>query len=188
VEPLPHEASSGPLYRGVSGPYDIGAYRYSGQRDSAGGGKSGADRPAPGRAPHWWGSRPGRFGVLLVIAGTLAGLIGTVLTGSEPGFLLGAGLIVGTLCGAVAVQPRAAYLIIPVPALSYVVAAIVAGFIHDHAIDTSRTELAVGLTQWVATGFLAMVTATLLAMAIAAIRWLGSRHTVLLRDLDYRLA
>ncbi len=162
MEPLPHEASSGPLYRGVSGPYDIGAYRYSGQRDSAGGGKSGADRPAPGRAPHWWGSRPGRFGVLL--------------------------LIVGTLCGAVAVQPRAAYLIIPVPALSYVVAAIVAGFIHDHAIDTSRTELAVGLTQWVATGFLAMVTATLLAMAIAAIRWLGSRHTVLLRDPDHRLA
>ena len=179
MEPLPHDASSGPLYSGVPGPYDIGAYRYSGQRDSARGGKSGAGRPAPGRAPHWWGSRPGRLGVLLVAAGALAGLLGTVLAGSEPGFALGAGVIVGTVAGAVAVRPRSAYVIIPVPALAYVVAAAVAGFIHDHAIDTSRTALAVGLTQWIAGGFLIMIAATLLAMAIAAIRWLASRHTVL---------
>lgn len=179
MEPLPHDASSGPLYRGVSGPYDIGAYRYSGQPDSAGTGKSGAGRPAPGRAPRWWGSRPGRLGVFLVIAGALIGLIGTVLTGSEPGLLLGAGLILGTVCGTVAVQPRAAFLIIPVPALAYVVAAVMAGLVHDHALDTSRTALLVSLTQWIAGGFLAMVTATLLAIAIAAIRWLGSRHTVL---------
>lgn len=179
MEPLPHDASSGPLYRGVSGPYDIGAYRYSGQQDSAGGGKSGAGRPEPGRAPHWWGSRPGRLGVLLVVVGTLAGLVGTVLAGSEPGFALGAGLIVGTVTGAVVVRPQSAYVIIPVPALAYVVAASVAGYIHDHAIDTSRTALAVGLTQWIAGGFLIMIAATLLAMAIAVIRWLGSRHTVL---------
>ena len=179
MKPLPHDASSGPLYRGVSGPYDIGAYRYSGQRDSAGGGRSGAGRPEPGRAARWWGSRPGRLGVLLVVAGTLAGLLGTVLAGSEPGFALGAGLIVGTVAGAVAVRPQATYVIIPVPALAYVVTATVAGFIHDHADDTSRTALAVGLTQWIAGGFLIMIAATLLAMAIAAIRWLGSRHTVL---------
>ena len=179
MEPLPHDASSGPLYRGVPGPYDRGAYRYSGERDSAGGGKSGAGRPAPGPAPHWWGSRPGRLGVLLVIAGTLAGLVGTVLAGSEPGFALGAGLILGTPAGAAAVRPQAAYLIIPVPALAYVIAAMMAGLIHDHAIDTSRTALAVGLTQWIAGGFLIMIAATLLAIAIAAIRWLGSRHTVL---------
>ncbi|HEY2127035.1 MAG TPA: DUF6542 domain-containing protein [Streptosporangiaceae bacterium] len=179
MEPLPHEASSGPLYRGVSGPYDIGAYRYSGQRESAGAGQSGAPRPAPGRAPHWWGSRPGWFGVLLVMAGALAGLIGTVLTGSEPGLILAAGLILGTVCGAVAVHPRATYLIIPVPVLAYVVAATVAGLIHDHAIDTSRAALAVGLTQWIAGGFLTMIAATLLTIAIAAIRWLGSRHTML---------
>ena len=168
MEPLPRDASSGPLYRGVSGPYDIGAYRYSGQRDSTGGGKSGTGRPVPGRAPHWWGSRPGRLGVLLVIAGTLAGLVGTVLAGSEPGFALDAGLIVGT-----ATTPAT------VPALAYVVAASVAGFVHDHTIDTSRAALAVGLTQWIAGGFLIMIAATLLAMAITAIRWLGSRHTVL---------
>jgi hypothetical protein len=179
VEPLPHDASSGPLYRGVSGPYDIGAYRYSGQRDSAGPGKSGAPRPAPGPAPRWWGSRPGRAGVLLVIAGTLAGLLGTVLAGHEPGFVLGAGLIVGTVAGAVAVRPRATYLIIPVPALAYVIAATAAGLIHDHAADGSRTALAVGLAQWVAGGFLIMIAATLLASAIAAVRWLSSRHTVL---------
>jgi hypothetical protein len=117
--------------------------------------------------------------VLLVIAGTLAGLLGTVLAGSEPGFALGAGLIVGTAAGAVAVRPRSTYVVIPVPALAYVVAATVAGFVHDHAIDTSRTALAVGLTQWIAGGFLIMIAATLLATAIAAIRWLGSRHTVL---------
>lgn len=179
MEPLPHDASSGPLYRGVSGPYDIGAYRYSGQRDSAGPGKTGAPRPVPGPAPHWWGSRPGRAGVLLVVAGTLAGLLGTVLAGSEPGFVLGAGLIVGTLAGSAAVRPQATYLIIPVPALAYVIAATAAGLIHDHAVDTSRAALAVGLTQWVAGGFLIMIAATLLACAIAVIRWLGSRHTVL---------
>ncbi len=114
-----------------------------------------------------------------MIAGALAGLIGTVLTGREPGLVLAAGLILGTVCGVAAVRPGAAYLIIPVPALTYVVAAILAGLIHDHAIDTSRTALAVGLTQWVAGGFLVMVTATLLAIAIAVIRWLGNRHTVL---------
>jgi hypothetical protein len=113
------------------------------------------------------------------MAGALAGLIGTVLTGSEPGLILAAGLILGTVCGAVAVHPRATYLIIPVPVLAYVVAATVAGLIHDHAIDTSRAALAVGLTQWIAGGFLTMIAATLLTIAIAAIRWLGSRHTML---------
>ena len=179
MEPLPHDASSGPLYRGMSEPYPAVAYRNSRPPVSGGARKSGAGRPAPGGAQRRWGSRPGRLGVLLVIAGTLAGLLGTVLTGSEPGFLLAAGLILGTVCGAAAVQPRVAYLVIPVPALAYVVAAVLAGFIHDHAIDTTRTELAVGMTQWVASGFLVMVAATLLAIAIAAIRWLASRHTML---------
>jgi hypothetical protein len=179
VEPLPRDASSGPLYRGVPEPYRAAAYRNSRGPVSGGARKSGPGRPAPGGAQRGWRSRPGWLGVLLVIAGALGGLLGTVLTGSEPGFLLGAGVILGTVCGAVAVQPRAAYLIIPVPALAYLAAAVLAGFIHDHAIDTTRTELAVGLTQWVASGFLVMIAATLLAIAIAAIRWLASRHTML---------
>ncbi len=179
MEPLPRDASSGPLYRGVSGPYGTRAYRNLARPDSGRARDSGAGRPAPGGTPRWWGSRPGRLGVLFVVAGTTAGLIGTVLAGSEPGFVLAMGLLLGTVCGAAVVRPGSAYLIIPVPALAYTAAAVVAGFVHDHALDTSRTALAVGLAQWIASGFLAMITATLLAIAMVAVRWLGSRHTML---------
>jgi hypothetical protein len=63
------------------------------------------------------------------------------------------------------------YLIIPVPALSYVVGATIAGLIHDRADDGSLTGLAVHAAQWIASGFLAMSVATLLAIAITAVRW-----------------
>ncbi|MGP7997119.1 MAG: DUF6542 domain-containing protein [Streptosporangiaceae bacterium] len=163
----------------MSGPYGTRAYRNLARPDSGRARDSGAGRPAPGGTPRWWGSRPGRLGVLFVVAGTTAGLIGTVLAGSEPGFVLAMGLLLGTVCGAAVVRPGSAYLIIPVPALAYTAAAVVAGFVHDHALDTSRTALAVGLAQWIASGFLAMITATLLAIAMVAVRWLGSRHTML---------
>jgi hypothetical protein len=100
-----------------------------------------------------------------------------VLSGREPGLVLGIFLLAGTAAGALAVQPRAAYLIIPVPPLACAVAATLAGLIHDHAAGTSHTALAISAAQWIASGFLAMTAATLMAVAVTTARWAaGRRH------------
>jgi hypothetical protein len=131
----------------------------------------GAGRPLPGRAPRLWGSRPGRLGVFLVIGCAALGTLVTVVTRTEPGLVLGVLVVAGTAAAALAVRPRVVYVIIPVPALAYVVAASIAGFVHDRASDTSLTGLAVHAAQWIASGFLAMSVATLLAIAATAVRW-----------------
>jgi hypothetical protein len=131
---------------------------------------------APAGPQRWWGSRPGRLGIALVIGGALAGLLVTVVTGNEPGVALGIFLLAGTAAGVLAVHPRAAYLIIPVPALAYLAAAILAGLIHDHAADTSHTALAVSAAQWIAGGFFMMAAATALAIAVATVRWAAQRR------------
>jgi hypothetical protein len=130
-------------------------------------------RPAPQRL---WGSRPGRLGVFAVVCGTTVGLVLTVVTDREPGLLLAVWLLASTVVAAFAVRPRAAYMIIPVPALAYLVAAVVAGLIHDRATDTSRTALVISAVQWIANGFFAMTAATAIAIAVAAARWLVSSH------------
>jgi hypothetical protein len=113
---------------------------------------------------------PTRSGVWIVVGSVSAGLFLTILAGSEPGYLLGAFLIVGTLSAALSVQPTAVHLIIPVPALAYLAASMIAGYIHDRPVDTSHTALAISALQWVAGGFIWMTIATLLAIVITAIR------------------
>ena len=120
---------------------------------------------------------PAGPGIALVIGGALIGLLGTLLTGSEPGAVLGILLLAGTAAGALAVRPRAAYLIIPVPAPAYLAAAILAGLVHDRASDTSHTAMAISAVQWIASGFFAMTAATLLAIVVAAVRWAADRRT-----------
>jgi hypothetical protein len=124
----------------------------------------------PGRTPRLRGSRPGRFGVFVVIGCAALGALVTALTRTEPGSVLGVFLVAGTVIAALAVRPGSVYVIIPVPGLAYAVAATMAGLIHDRASDTSLTELAVHATQWIASGFLAMSVATLLAIAATAAR------------------
>jgi hypothetical protein len=119
-----------------------------------------------------WGTRPGRLGVVAVVAAALVGMVITVLSGSEPGWILGIFLIAGTIVAALAVRPSATYLIFPVPAPTYAVTAIVAGLIHDHAAANSRTALALNAGQWIAAGFIPMTVATALAVLIAGFRWL----------------
>lgn len=128
----------------------------------------------PADAERHWGTRPGRLGVFTVIGGAFLGLLITVFIGHEPGFMLGLCLILATAVGSFAVRPKAAYMVIPAPALAYVVAAVVAGYLHDHATDTSHTALAISAVQWVANGFVPMATATGLAIVIAFTRWLIS--------------
>jgi hypothetical protein len=122
--------------------------------------------------PSWWGSLTGRGGVCIVLGGTAFGALITALAGTGPGPVLGVSLLAATLAAALAIQPRAVYRIIPVPALAYAATATVAGVIGDRAASASHTALAVSAAQWIASGFLPMTAATLLAIAVTAIRWL----------------
>jgi hypothetical protein len=118
------------------------------------------------------GTLSGGLGVAILAASTALGASATMLTGREPGSILGIFVIIGTVAAAVAVRPQAGRLIIPVPALSYLVAAMVTGVIYDHSADASKTALAIDAAQWIANGFFAMVLATVLAIVLVTARWL----------------
>jgi hypothetical protein len=128
--------------------------------------------------PRRWGSLPGRTGILIVIGGAALGGVVTAATGSAPGLALDVFVIGATAAAVLAVRPRFVYLLIPVPVLSFVAAATVAGLVEisGQAGGVSRTTLAVGAAQWMASGFLAMATATLLVIATAAARRPLRRH------------
>jgi hypothetical protein len=121
--------------------------------------------------PSWWGALTGRGGVCIVLGGAALGALITVLAGTGPGPVLGVSLVAATLAAALAIHPRAVYRIIPVPALAYVATVTVAGLIGDRVASTSHTALALSAAQWIASGFLPMTVATLLAIAVTAIRW-----------------
>src|SRR5579862_8498711 len=123
------------------------------------------------------GSLSGGLGVAIVAASTALGASATMLTGKEPGSILGVFVIIGTLAAAVAVRPQAGRVILPVPALAYLVAAMVTGVIYDHSADVSKAALAVNAAQWIANGFFAMLLATLLAVALVTVRWIFWRRT-----------
>jgi len=133
--------------------------------------------PKPGRrraVRPGWGRYPARVGVLLVLVAAVLGGAFTLVSHSDPGLRLGIFLLAGTAIAGLAVRARSTYLLIPVPALAYVVVACYAGLIHDHAVDTTRTALTLSAVQWIADGFVIMIAATGLAAAIAVGRWLLS--------------
>ena len=90
---------------------------------------------------------------------------------SAPGFLLGFFVVAGTVAAALAVRPRAGRMIFPVPVLSYLVAALISGVVFDRSAGASKTVLAIGAAQWIASGFSAMALATVLAIVIISVRW-----------------
>ena len=94
-----------------------------------------------------------------------------MVTRSVPGVLLGFFVVAGTIAAALAVRPRTGRLILPVPVLSYLVAALISGVVYNRSADSSKTALAIGAAQWIANGFFAMALATVLAAAIIAVRW-----------------
>ena len=99
------------------------------------------------------------------------GAAATMVTRSVPGVLLGLFVVAGTIAAALAVRPRSGRLILPVPVLSYLVAALISGVVYNRSADSSKTALAIGAAQWIANGFFAMALATVLAAAIIAVRW-----------------
>ena len=90
---------------------------------------------------------------------------------SAPGFLLGFFVVAGTVAASMAVRPRAGRMIFPVPVLSYLVAALISGVVFDRSAGASNTVLAIGAALWIASGFSAMVLATVLAVVITTVRW-----------------
>ena len=123
--------------------------------------------PGPGR----WGALPGGLGVCIIVASAAVGTIATMVTRSAPGFLLGLCVEAGTVVAALAVRPRAGRMIFPVPVLSYLVGALVSGYVFNRSNGTSKTALAIGAAQWIADGFFAMALATVLAIVITTVRW-----------------
>jgi hypothetical protein len=123
-----------------------------------------------------WGGYPAWAGMLMVLAAALLGAALTVASHRDPGRPLGIFLIAGTVAAGTSIRARSAYAIIPVPALAYTAAAAIAGLVHDRAIDTSRTALTISAVQWIASGFIAMTAATVLAVVLVIARWLLSMH------------
>ena len=144
-----------------------------GQRTDPGNGAD-AGRPPPalgGRAaePDLGGLAAGGLGVCVIVGSAVIGAVATIVTKSQPGSVLGLFVLAGTVAAALTVQPRTGRLIFPVPALSYLIAALTAGVVYDRAAD--KTEIAVGAAQWIASGFFVMVLSTLLAIALTTVRW-----------------
>jgi hypothetical protein len=123
--------------------------------------------PGPGR----WGALQGGLGVCIIVASAAAGTVATAVTRSAPGFLLGLFVVAGTVIAALAVRPRAGRMLFPVPVLSYLVGALISGFIYNRSTGVSKTALAIGAAQWIANGFFAMALATVLAIVIITVRW-----------------
>jgi hypothetical protein len=133
-----------------------------------------------GRSPfsRWFGALPTRFGFYIMLGATILAVAGTLVTGSEPGFLLGFLIIVGSVVAALVIRRRSVYLLIPLPALLLFLAAVLTGAVKDSSIDTSKAELGVSFLQWIADVFFPICAATILVLVIAAGRWLFSRQLV----------
>ena len=93
---------------------------------------------------------------------------------AQPGQALGACIVAGTVVAALAVRPSTGRLIFPVPVLSYLIAAFIAGIAYNRS--SSKTELIIGATQWIADGFFLMALATVLAILLITARWLIGRR------------
>jgi hypothetical protein len=142
-----------------------------GPRDARRGGNSGRS-PGPGRGRlGQWGALQGGLGVCIIVASAAVGAIATMVTHGSPGSLLGLFVVAGTVAAALVIRPRDGRMILPVPALAYLVAALASGVVSDRPADSSRTALAIAAAQWAANGFFAMALATILAAAIITARW-----------------
>jgi len=119
----------------------------------------------------------------LVVAGaTLIGIVLTVLARSEPGYLLGFFVIIGSLAAALGVRRGAVHLFFPVPALAFFVGAVAAGLVYDRHIALSKAGLAATFPQWVAGIFWPAVVATILVLLVGGGRWLLKRPLVMGRS------
>jgi len=114
--------------------------------------------------------------ILIVVAATLIGVIATIAAKRDPGSILGIAIIAGTIAAAFGVRYNSAYLLVPAPTFAFVIGSIASGYVHDRAVDTGQTELAVHAAEWIGAGFLWMSGGTIVALVIALGRWLWIRR------------
>ncbi len=187
TQATPRPGDTGPGMRAQAGTQRAAAPGARGRQGASGAQNSGEgwkpERPAGSGRRGRWGSLQGGLGVCLIVASTAIGAIATMVTARAPGFLLGAFVVIGTVAAALTIRPQAGRMIFPVPVLCYLVAALFTGIIYNHSADSSTTALAIGAAQWVASGFLAMAMATILAVVLVTVRWyLWHRHRGAGRD------
>lgn len=109
------------------------------------------------------------MGIAIVAGSALVGGVATLVLNSGPGTVLGVCVVIGTLAAGLAVRRRAAYLLLPAPALSYTVVALATGRIHDPS-NTSHLDQLIHAGTWVANGFVSMVAATIVAIVVFGIQ------------------
>lgn len=119
-----------------------------------------------------------RTAMLVLFAFTLVGVIFTLIAGQEPGGLLGFFIIVGTIAAALGIRRGKVYLLFPAPALTFFVAAVITGKVHDAKLGSSTAGLGVGFAQWVAGMFFPAVVATIIVLLLGGGRWLLGRQLI----------
>ena len=112
------------------------------------------------------------------MAGAGVGAVITIAAAGEPGTVLGVVLIASALAGVLAVRPEAAYRLVPAPALAGFAAALLAGAVHDRAVDTSHTQMALNAVGWMSGAFVSIAAATAVTLAVAVARFVqhARRH------------
>jgi hypothetical protein len=140
--------------------------------------QAGPDGLRAGPALRWIGALSTRTAIYILLAATLLGVIGTLLTRSEPGFLLGFLILAGSVAATVGIWRSAVYVIIPLPALANFIGAVVTGAIHDRGVATSKTALAAYFLQWIADVFFWICATTIIVAVVAGGRWLLGRQLV----------
>jgi len=127
----------------------------------------------------WLGAMSTRTAVLALVAAALVGVVITLLTGHDPGFILGFFVVIGAIAATLGVRRGAIYLFFPLPALTLFIASIMVGAVHDRALESAGTAgVRVGFLQWVAAAFLPMCIATVVTLVIGGARWALGRQLV----------
>ena len=127
----------------------------------------------------WLGAMSTRTAVLILVAAALVGVVLTLLTGHDPGFILGFFVVIGAIVATLGVRRGAIYLFFPLPALTLFLASIMVGAVHDRALESAGTAgVRVGFLQWVAAAFFPMCIATVVTLALGGGRWLLGRQLV----------
>ena len=137
-----------------------------------GGALDGFDALRSGGLLRWLGTMSTLTAALVLAGATLIGVVLTLITGKEPGNLLGFFVIVGSLAAVLGVRRGAVHLFFPIPALAFFVAAVATGIVHDRELASSTVGLGSVFTQWVAGIFWPAVVATALVLLVGGVRWL----------------
>jgi hypothetical protein len=143
------------------------------------GGRDGLDSLRGGPMTRWMGAIATRTAVLVLVAAALIGVVLTLITGHDPGFILGFFVVIGAIAATLGVRRGAIYLFFPLPALTLFIASIMVGAVHDRALESAGTAgVRVGFLQWVAAAFLPMCIATVVTVVIGGARWALGRQLV----------